>query len=70
MTSPPTPDRGGFFGATTCGRLNLTPTHFRATIAAFNQRAQKACFAVGFAPVATFIATTNGEEYVVLMLAC
>ncbi len=52
------------------GRQHFAPTHFRATIAAFNQRAQKACFVVGFAPVATFIATTNGDEYVVLMLAC
>lgn len=39
----------------------------RATIAAFNVRAQKAAMSIGFQPIATFSATTNGETFVVLV---
>lgn len=49
------------------GRQNFTASQFRATIAVFNQRAQNAVRAVGFRPISTFTATTNGEQYVVLV---
>lgn len=39
---------------------------FRATIAAWNQRAQKATIANGFVPVSRFKATQSGKEFIIL----
>ncbi len=48
-------------------RKNCTPKAFRATVAAFNQRALNVCQKVGYKPVQRFIGTHSGREFVVLM---
>jgi RimJ/RimL family protein N-acetyltransferase len=40
--------------------------HFRATIAAFNQRAQRAAGKAGFLPVSSFKRPSDGLEFVIL----
>lgn len=49
------------------GQQQFTPTHFRATIAEFNQRAQRACLALGFTPVQTFMAKAHQDRFVILI---
>ena len=48
-------------------RIQFAPKAFRTTVAAFNQRALRACEKVGYEPVQRFIATHNGMPFVVLM---
>ena len=43
------------------------PRAFRATVAAFNRRSQRACEKVGFHQVQTFHRTGDGEQFVVLI---
>jgi [ribosomal protein S18]-alanine N-acetyltransferase len=46
---------------------NYTPLAFRATVAAFNQRALKVCKKVGYQPVQAFISTQRPREFFILM---
>lgn len=48
-------------------RQNYAPQAFRATVAAFNQRALKVCKKVGYHPVQTFISTHRPREFILLM---
>lgn len=43
------------------------PPAFRATVAAFNQRALRACEKVGFRPVQKFTSTHTGKPFIILM---
>jgi ribosomal-protein-alanine N-acetyltransferase len=45
----------------------FSPTAFRATVAEFNTRAQRACEKVGYASTQRFIAPHNGMPFVILM---
>jgi ribosomal-protein-alanine N-acetyltransferase len=47
------------------GQREFSPAAFRMTIASFNVRAQTVVRRLGFAPLARFAATTNGQEYTV-----
>ena len=49
------------------GRERFAPAAFRVTVAAFNARAMKTVESLGFVRVATFEATLDGREFVVLM---
>ena len=48
-------------------RQHFTPPAFRVTVAAFNQRALRACWKVGYRPVQTFQNTRSGQTFVVLI---
>jgi [ribosomal protein S18]-alanine N-acetyltransferase len=50
-------------------RQNYAPLAFRATVAAFNQRALKVCKKVGYHPVQAFISTHRPREFILLMRA-
>jgi [ribosomal protein S18]-alanine N-acetyltransferase len=47
-------------------RQTFAPTHFRATVAAWNVRAQRACHTVGYRQVSAF-ETADGRPFVILM---
>ena len=49
------------------GQERYQPTRFRATVAAWNERAQKVCTNNGFEEVSRFTATSNGKEYVIFV---
>lgn len=49
------------------GERIFVPSAFRVTVAAFNQRAQRACLRVGFHQVACFPRPGDGQEFVVLL---
>ncbi len=49
------------------GARTFNPPAFRATIAAFNQRAQRACQQVGFREKARFARPSDQREFVVLL---
>jgi [ribosomal protein S18]-alanine N-acetyltransferase len=44
----------------------FTPTAVRATVAAFNERAQRACKKAGMQVIETFVHPKNGKRFVVL----
>ncbi|MBL7517509.1 GNAT family N-acetyltransferase [Frankia sp. CNm7] len=48
------------------GAACFRPTAFRVTLASFNIRAQRVFRGLGFAPTATFNATTDGRGFVIL----
>jgi ribosomal-protein-alanine N-acetyltransferase len=48
-------------------RVEFSPRAFRATVAEFNLRAQRACEKVGYVPVQHFITTHSGVPFVILM---
>ena len=48
-------------------RAEFSPPAFRATVAEFNLRAQRACEKVGYVPVQRFIATHSGVPFVSLI---
>jgi [ribosomal protein S18]-alanine N-acetyltransferase len=48
-------------------RAEFFPRAFRATVAEFNLRAQRACEKVGYVPVQHFIATHSGTPFVILI---
>jgi [ribosomal protein S18]-alanine N-acetyltransferase len=48
-------------------RAEFSPRKFRATVAAFNLRAQRACEKVGYALVQRFIATQSGVPFVIFL---
>ena len=48
-------------------RMEFSPPAFRATIAEFNLRAQRACEKVGYVFAQRFIATHNGAPFVILI---
>lgn len=45
----------------------FAPRAFRVTVAAFNQRARRACEKIGYRSAQEFVATHNGVPFVVLM---
>ena len=47
----------------------FAPRVFRVTVAAFNRRALRVCVKVGFQPVQTFLHSTSGQAFVVLLRA-
>lgn len=47
------------------GRIHFQPTHFRATVAAWNQRSQRVCLQQGFREIARFH-NPAGVEFVLL----
>jgi RimJ/RimL family protein N-acetyltransferase len=47
------------------GRRQWHPSRFRATIAAFNERAQKAARRVGFEQVSTFERSSDGLPFII-----
>jgi ribosomal-protein-alanine N-acetyltransferase len=49
------------------GRKQYKPTHFRATVAAWNERAQKVCTNNGFEEVSRFSATNTGKAFVIFV---
>lgn len=53
--------------AMTFSRPLFAPRAFRVTVAAFNQRARRACEKVGYIAVQEFVAVHNGIPFVVLM---
>ena len=48
-------------------RVEFSPGAFRATVAEFNLRAQRACEKVGYVPVQRFIATHSDVPFVTFM---
>ena len=48
-------------------RAEFSPQAFRATVAEFNLRAQRACEKVGYVPAQRFIATHSGVRFVIFM---
>ena len=48
-------------------RHTFAPQAFRATVAAFNQRALRVCEKIGYRPVQTFESIASGQDFVVLM---
>ena len=48
-------------------RAEFSPGAFRATVAEFNLRAQRACGKVGYVPVQRFVATHSGVPFVIFM---
>lgn len=48
-------------------KVEFSPQAFRATVAEFNLRAQRACAKVGYVVVQHFIATHSGVPFVILM---
>jgi ribosomal-protein-alanine N-acetyltransferase len=51
------------------GRRQFGPVSFRATVAAFNRRAQRVCEKLGFRPVQTFERMHNGKRFTILVRA-
>jgi [ribosomal protein S18]-alanine N-acetyltransferase len=49
------------------GRKTLQPTHFRATVAAVNSRAQRACEKAGYHRVDEFTRESDGREFYILL---
>ncbi len=45
----------------------FSPAAFRVTIAAFNQRARRACERVGYVTIQNFIAAPNGMPFVIMI---
>jgi [ribosomal protein S18]-alanine N-acetyltransferase len=50
------------------GRREFAPAAFRVTVASFNVRARRVVETLGFRPVSTFLATTDGRRYDILVL--
>ena len=48
-------------------KVELSPLAFRATVAGFNLRAQRACEKVGYVLAQRFVATHSGEPFVILV---
>ena len=48
-------------------RAEFSPRAFRATVAEFNLRAQRACEKVGYVPIQRFIATHSGVSFVIFI---
>jgi RimJ/RimL family protein N-acetyltransferase len=48
-------------------RVKFSPCAFRATVAEFNLRAQRACEKVGYVLTQHFVATHNGVPFVILI---
>jgi len=48
-------------------RAEFSPRAFRATVAEFNRRAQRACEKVGYMPVQRFIATHSSVSFVIFI---
>ena len=48
-------------------RAEFSPRVFRATVAEFNLRAQRACEKVGYVPAQRFIATHSGVPFVIFI---
>jgi ribosomal-protein-alanine N-acetyltransferase len=48
-------------------RVEFSTRAFRATVAEFNLRAQRACEKVGYVPVQRFVATHSGVPFVILI---
>lgn len=48
-------------------RAEFAPTQCRATVAAFNERAQRACKKAGLTVVQTFVSTKTQQRFVVLV---
>jgi RimJ/RimL family protein N-acetyltransferase len=51
------------------GRNRYSPPAFRMTIATFNVRAQRVVLALGFRNAGSFLATTDGQSYEILVRA-
>lgn len=51
------------------GREKYTPSYFRATVAAWNDRAQKVCTNNGFDEATRFTATSSGKEFMIFVRA-
>ena len=49
------------------GRRRYAPPAFRVTVATFNLRAQKVLAALGFRPLTSFLATSDGRSYEILV---
>lgn len=49
------------------GRLRFAPRAFRVTVASFNTRALRVVASLGFRPVSSFAATTDGRGYQILV---
>lgn len=49
------------------GRQRFAPRAFRVTVASFNTRALRVVTSLGFLPVSSFAATTNGRGYQILV---
>jgi [ribosomal protein S18]-alanine N-acetyltransferase len=49
------------------GQREFAPAAFRMTIAAFNVRAQRVVLGLGFTLTASFLATTTGVRYQILV---
>jgi [ribosomal protein S18]-alanine N-acetyltransferase len=50
------------------GRREFAPAAFRVTVASFNMRARRVVEALGFRPVTSFLAATDGTSYDILVL--
>ncbi len=49
------------------GRQRFAPTAFRVTVASFNTRALRVVASLGFQPVSSFAATTDGRRFQILV---
>jgi [ribosomal protein S18]-alanine N-acetyltransferase len=49
------------------GRRRFAPRAFRATVASFNMRALRVVTSLGFQPVSSFAATTDGRPFQILV---
>ncbi len=52
------------------GRQRFTPEAFRVTVASFNTRALRVVTSLGFQPVSSFAATTDGRRFEILTRRC
>jgi RimJ/RimL family protein N-acetyltransferase len=52
------------------GRRRFTPEAFRVTVASFNTRALRVVTSLGFQPVSSFAATTDGRRFEILIRRC
>jgi ribosomal-protein-alanine N-acetyltransferase len=52
------------------GRQRFTPEAFRVTVASFNTRALRVVTSLGFQPVRSFAATTDGRRFEILTRRC
>jgi RimJ/RimL family protein N-acetyltransferase len=50
------------------GQFHFQPTHWRTTVASFNERSQRMCRNAGFVPVATFVSTTASPRQFTVMV--
>jgi ribosomal-protein-alanine N-acetyltransferase len=49
------------------GRHEFAPAAFRVTVASFNERALRVVRSLGFRPVGSFAATTDGRSFELLV---